>query len=129
MTIFFPWLEIKADEKGKKDYEDELKKLSIKKEDIQSRLNRNREWASNFDTDIGPFQAKYARMTEKMADRYDIAKAEHLKGLQVLMDEFQYHPEYKRYSDNFTAVPFRPKWDHFKASLCIVMAHSKVALK
>lgn len=102
-------LEIRADEKGKKDFEDELKKLNIKRNDVMSRLDKARDWASHFDTDIGPFERKYAKMTEKMSDRYDIAKAEHMKGLQVLMDEFQYHPEFKRYNDQFTAVPFRPK--------------------
>ena len=86
-----------------------MEKLNIKRTDLLARLSKARDWASQFDTDIGPFQKKYAKMTEQMSDRYDIAKAEHAKGLQVLMDEFRYHPEFKRFNDEFTAVPFRPK--------------------
>jgi hypothetical protein len=30
--------------------------------------------------------------------------------LKLLRDHFDYHPEFKRWSDTFSAVPFRPKW-------------------
>ena len=101
--------EIRDDQKGKKDYEDNLQKLYIRKNDITKRLQASNDWLAHFDKDIGPFERKYATMTDQMSGRYDIAKSEHAKGLQVLMDEFQYHPQYKRYNDQFTAVPFRPK--------------------
>lgn len=83
--------------------------MNIKRDDIMFRLKKSRDWLNHFDTDIGPFERTYAEMTDQMGDRYDIAKAEHAKGLQVLMDQFQYHPQFKRYNDEFTAVPFRPK--------------------
>ena len=35
-------------------------------------------------------------------------KEKHAKGVQILVDEFQYHPTYKRWNDEFTAVPFKP---------------------
>lgn len=48
-------------------------------------------------------------MTIDISGLYDNAKNEHLKGLQLLMQEFEYHPEFKRHGDTFSAVPFRPK--------------------
>ena len=50
--------EIKADEKGKKDYDDQLARLARKKAEIQKRLAMNETWAQNFDRDIGPFESK-----------------------------------------------------------------------
>ena len=54
--------EIKADEKGKKDYDDQLARLARKKAEIQKRLAMNETWAQNFDRDIGPFESKLLSM-------------------------------------------------------------------
>jgi hypothetical protein len=48
-------------------------------------------------------------MTSDLSRIYDNAKEEHARGLQVLMDEFNYHPAFKRPGDEFFAVPFRCK--------------------
>lgn len=39
---------------------------------------------------------------------YSNAKEKHAKGIQMLVDEFNYHIAFKRWSDEFTAVPFKP---------------------
>jgi hypothetical protein len=36
------------------------------------------------------------------------ATEKHAAGVQILMDEFAYHPAYKRWDDQFTATPFKP---------------------
>lgn len=33
----------------------------------------------------------------------------HAKGIQMLIDEFNYHVAYKRWDDTFNAIPFKPK--------------------
>ena len=33
----------------------------------------------------------------------------HAKGIQMLIDEFNYHVAYKRWDDTFNATPFKPK--------------------
>ena len=40
---------------------------------------------------------------------YQNAKDKHAGGLEMLKKHFDYHPEFKRWSDTFSAVPFRPK--------------------
>ena len=50
--------EIKADEKGKKEYDDQLAKLARRKAEIQKRLSENETWSANFDRDIGPFESE-----------------------------------------------------------------------
>lgn len=101
--------EIRADEKGKKDYDDQLNALRREKAAIQKRLSANEQWASNFERDVGPFEKKYAEMTHDMAGLYSNAKTKHAEGLQVLKDEFGYTPAFKRSADGFTGVPFKPK--------------------
>ena len=58
MADFCLMLEIKADERGKKDYDDQLARLARKKAEIQKRLEMNETWASNFDRDIGPIESE-----------------------------------------------------------------------
>jgi len=45
----------------------------------------------------------------QMAVLYQNAKDKHTGGLEMLKKHFDYHPEFKRWSDTFSAVPFRPK--------------------
>ncbi|OQR96483.1 hypothetical protein ACHHYP_15796 [Achlya hypogyna] len=101
--------EIKADMKGKKDYEDELFKLNTRKEDILLKLRECQRWTDLFASKIQPLEDSYRATTVEMSDEYEQAKIKHAQGLQVLIDNFNYHPEYKRYNDDFSAVPFRPK--------------------
>ncbi|KAE8981455.1 hypothetical protein PR001_g15824 [Phytophthora rubi] len=101
--------EIKADEKGKKDYDEQLFRLNERRKDFETKLNECREWNALFESKIKPLAGKYTETTDSMQGQYNEAKLRHAQGIIVLMENFDYHPEFKRFSDTFTAVPFRPK--------------------
>ena len=101
--------ELKADEDGKAEYERQIVRLKIKRDEIETRVKASKQWAEQYDRDIGPFQSTYGKNTEGMAAIYDEAKKKHSKGIQMLVEEFDYHPAFKRHSDTFSATPFRPK--------------------
>mmetsp|Transcript_30053 Transcript_30053/g.41935 ORF Transcript_30053/g.41935 Transcript_30053/m.41935 type:complete len:152 (+) Transcript_30053:21-476(+) len=100
---------LKADQDGKKQYDDQLNALYRKREENQAILDENKSFADNFDVRIGPFEARYNALTGSVGGLYDSAKEKHAAGLKLLEEFFDYHPAYLRHSDNFTAVPFRPK--------------------
>ena len=79
-----------------------------KKADIEARMKEGKSWSEGFQRDIGPFEDKYKSLVEEIHSLYGAAKEKHAKGLKILMDEFEYHPTYKRWSDEFSAVPFKP---------------------
>lgn len=101
--------EIKDDEKGKKDYDEQLFRLNKRKQDLLAKLRESHDWIALFDSKIKPLENNYKDMTDNMQMQYDDAKLRHAQGIQVLMDNFDYHPEFKRFSDTFSAVPFKPK--------------------
>jgi len=101
--------DIKSDEEGKKDYENQLFKLQRRKEECSRRIKENEAWAAQFDKDIGPFEKMYSNMTGNMEQLYANAKVQHAKGVEVLKEHFKYHPMYKRPDSDFSGVPFRPK--------------------
>ena len=51
--------EIKALEDSEKEYLNSLKLLSNKKEDLESSMTENNQWAANFDELIGPFEERF----------------------------------------------------------------------
>ena len=55
------------------------------------------------------FLPELAVIDVQMSVLYQNAKDKHANGLTMLMKHFDYHPEFKRWSDTFSAVPFRPK--------------------
>mmetsp|Transcript_2886 Transcript_2886/g.5211 ORF Transcript_2886/g.5211 Transcript_2886/m.5211 type:complete len:139 (-) Transcript_2886:226-642(-) len=101
--------EIKADEKSKAEYDRHLAILERQKSELIRRNEENAAWSKNYDTDVGPFAAKYKQMTEDIANIYDNAKNGHANGIKLLEKEFGYHPAFKRPQDTFSAIPFRPK--------------------
>eukprot|EP00743_Colponemidia_sp_Colp-15_P005083 GILK01005472.1.p2 GENE.GILK01005472.1~~GILK01005472.1.p2 ORF type:complete len:159 (+),score=28.99 GILK01005472.1:42-479(+) len=101
--------DIKADEDGKAEYDRQLLLLQMKKEDLEKRLKHNSEWAQTFDAAIGPFEANYGSLQTSISGLYGNAKDEHLKGLTLLIENFDYHPMFKRHGDSFSGVPFKPK--------------------
>lgn len=53
---------------------------------------------------------RYETLTVDIKDLYNNAADQHLKGIELLIREFEYHPQFKKNGDkDFTAVPFRPK--------------------
>ncbi|KAA0156505.1 hypothetical protein FNF27_01285 [Cafeteria roenbergensis] len=100
--------EIKADAEGMEAYSQRLRRVQLEQELIRVRLKRNKEWASQFATNVGPFEAKYDKLTGEIGTLYDAAKDKHARAVQLLVDEFRYHPAFRRPGDDFSAVPFRP---------------------
>lgn len=101
--------EIRADEKGKQDYDDQLFRLSKRREDLETKLRESQNWIALFDSKVKPLEGKYGETTNLMQSQYEDAKLRHAQGIHVLMENFDYHPEYKRFSDTFSAVSFKPK--------------------
>ncbi|GMH74332.1 hypothetical protein TL16_g06435 [Triparma laevis f. inornata] len=100
--------EIKADEKGKWEFDLVMGQLSNRKKDLQKRIQMNEEWAKQYDLKIGPFEETYDNMTASIGKTYENAKKGHARGLQVLQEEFGYHPAFKQKDDAFFAIPFKP---------------------
>ena len=90
-------------------YADIIDTLNRRKVDLQKRIKKNQEWCDNFDKQIGGVQDKYDHFLDDMVVLYDNAVKKHAMGIQYLMDHFNYHPLFKHWDDDFTAVPFRPK--------------------
>ena len=173
--------EIAADLEGKQGFESHLAALTRKKEDLQKRIDSNKQWTVRgphlltvsyldmlttysgskghvvaampatyphlqemFDKDVAPFQQKYVHLVDDIHNVYGTAKEVslqqansndfslfsrpstcfqghqdsqvstcrlqfHAKGIQMLVDEFNYHVAYKRWDDTFNATPFKPK--------------------
>mmetsp|Transcript_2706 Transcript_2706/g.3856 ORF Transcript_2706/g.3856 Transcript_2706/m.3856 type:complete len:146 (-) Transcript_2706:160-597(-) len=101
--------EIKADEKGKADYERQLSNLERRKEELLKRIEENKRWMEGYDNNMGPIQKRYDDMSVEIGNIYENAKTYHRDGVEVLKREFGYHPEFKRATDTFSATPFHPK--------------------
>lgn len=109
LTAAVRFAELKADRDGSKEYQDIIDTLNRRKVDLQKRIKKNQEWCDNFDKQIGGVQDKYDHFLDDMVVLYDNAVKKHAMGIQYLMDHFNYHPLFKHWDDDFTAVPFRPK--------------------
>ena len=107
-SMYFRLIEIKADEEGVFQYKTQLMKLGKEKKEIEGRVEESKEWAAMFDSKIGPFRDLYDNLTNDITVLYDNAKEQHAAGLELLFEEFQYHPAYKRWSDTFSSIPFKP---------------------
>jgi DNA-binding transcriptional MerR regulator len=101
--------EIRADELGKKEFEEHMGLLKRQRHELERRTRNNMTFAKEFDEAIGPFERKYGGLTGEISGLYDNAKEEHAKGVQLLINEFGYHPPFKRWDDAFSATPFKPK--------------------
>ena len=51
---------------------------------------------------------RYTGLTTGIKDLYNNAKAQHAKGVELLIKEFEYHPAFKIKENGFTARPFKP---------------------
>lgn len=101
--------EIKSQEKSKLEFDKILKRLETRRDDLTKNIKKNNDWISSYDTEVGPFAAKYNQMTADIGILYDNAKVGHKFGIDLLKKEFGYHPLFKRPTDTFTSTPFKPK--------------------
>ena len=83
--------ELRADEKGKQDYDDQLFRLNERRVDFETKLKLSRDWIATFESKIKPLEGKYDATTQLMEQQYGEAKLRHAQGIQVLIDEFDYH--------------------------------------
>ena len=88
--------------------EDQLKRYRRRKEDLLKRIKENEEFMEHFDQNIGPFEKMYDTTLSQLDTLYEDAKKKHAAGVQQLIENFGYHPAYKRGEDDFFAVPFKP---------------------
>ena len=87
----------------------DLRRIALERELHTLRVQRNRDWAAQFDKDIGPFSSQYDGLSGEIGGLYESAKTKHARAVQVLVDEFDYHPAFRNKPDAFFAIPFRPK--------------------
>lgn len=103
-------IELKADEDGIIELRSELERIRIEKEHIQRRLKRNTLIMTNYDKQIGPIDQIYAHNVEAIGNLYNNAKEKHAKGIDVLKNNFDYHPLYSKGRKNeMRGIPFTPK--------------------
>ncbi|KAK3276837.1 hypothetical protein CYMTET_15121 [Cymbomonas tetramitiformis] len=100
--------DIKKDNEGKKEYEDQIARLSRRKATLEARVAENKAWADTYDSDIGPFQDRYDALVKEIHHLYADATVRHKVAIELLMKEFQYHPIFKRWNDDFSSTPFKP---------------------
>ena len=61
----------------------------------------DREWCEDFMRIIGPFEKKYDDCQRDVVRMHAHGKAVYQKSFQKLIDEFGYHPAFKRWFDDF----------------------------
>lgn len=101
--------DIKSDKAGKEEYENYMKLLNIRKEELQQRIRENKEWIDTF-AGAGGAEEQFKELIDNIKNVYNQAKGHHAKGIEMLIKNFDYHVAYKRPGDTFTATPFVPKW-------------------
>lgn len=65
------------------------------------KMKEHDAWCDNFDNLIGPFEAQYDACKASVKESYDLAKGKYKESLQKLVDDFGYHPAFKRWFDEF----------------------------
>ena len=93
--------EIKELEEGVQEYQDQIDLLNEQKTDIQKSMVSDERWCATFRTLIGPFEAKYEECKAEVKVSFDYAKNKYQESLQKLIDDFGFHPAFKRWFDEF----------------------------
>lgn len=86
-----------------------IKELTVRRELIEARHKKNSDWLKDYDNGIGHFETQYANLVKEIDSVYDDAKEKHKAGINLLIRDFNYHPAFKRWNDEFYATPFVPK--------------------
>ena len=83
-------------EDGVQEYQDQIDLLNEKKGDIQKSMIKDEAWCAKFRQLIGPFEAKYEECKAEVKVSFDHAKTKYHESLQKLIDDFGFHPAFKR---------------------------------
>lgn len=93
--------EIKLLEEGVEEYGNQINLLEERKKDINKGMVKSQEWCARFDQLIGPFEAKYEECKAEVKVSFDHAKSKYHESLQKLIEDFGFHPAFKRWFDEF----------------------------
>ena len=88
-------------EEGVEEYQNRIDLHNQEKAYIRKNQVEDREWCATFDRVIGPFEAKYDQCQREVIKMAEHGKAVYKKSYQKLIDEFGYHPAFKRWFDDF----------------------------
>ena len=88
--------EIKILEEGVQEYQDQIDLMEERKRDIRKAMVEKDAWCKTFDRLIGPFEAKYEECKAEVKVSFDHAKGKYHQSLQKLIDDFGFHPAFKR---------------------------------
>ena len=91
--------EIKILEQGVQEYQDQINLLDEQKVDISKKIAPELTWCNTFDRLIGPFEQKYEECKAEVKVSFDHAKTKYQESLQKLIDDFGFHPAFKRWFD------------------------------
>ena len=93
--------EIKMLEDGVEEYQNRIDLMEKEKAHIRKHQVEDREWCETFDRVIGPFEAKYEECQADVVKMFYHGKEVYQRSFQKLIDEFGYHPAFKRWFDEF----------------------------
>eukprot|EP00238_Polyblepharides_amylifera_P005215 CAMPEP_0196600360 /NCGR_PEP_ID=MMETSP1081-20130531/95345_1 /TAXON_ID=36882 /ORGANISM="Pyramimonas amylifera, Strain CCMP720" /LENGTH=143 /DNA_ID=CAMNT_0041926193 /DNA_START=457 /DNA_END=888 /DNA_ORIENTATION=+ len=101
--------EIKEDKVSKAEFQNTLHVLQSKREKVLARIEHNRDFENEFEEMIGPFLKQYAHLCTDMGAINQEVNIKHTTAMEILRKNFDYHPAYKRWSDAFSPVPWKPE--------------------
>ena len=93
--------EIRMLEDGVEEYQNQIDLKNKEKAHIRKQQVEDREWCATFERVIGPFEAKYDQCQADVVKMAKHGMAVYQKSFQKLIDEFGYHPAFKRWFDDF----------------------------
>eukprot|EP00341_Mesodinium_pulex_P003398 CAMPEP_0116943952 /NCGR_PEP_ID=MMETSP0467-20121206/35498_1 /TAXON_ID=283647 /ORGANISM="Mesodinium pulex, Strain SPMC105" /LENGTH=83 /DNA_ID=CAMNT_0004627241 /DNA_START=176 /DNA_END=427 /DNA_ORIENTATION=- len=83
--------------------------MEKKRDEIKKRVSEDQKFIKEYDEMVAPIEKGYDSMTDEIKQLYENAKSKHKEGIDCLVKEMNYHPAYKRWDDEFTGIPFKPK--------------------
>ena len=90
-----------ADWQGVEEYQNMIDLHEGEKKHIRMMQQEDAEWCETFDRVIGPFQEKYDQCQRDVVKLAEHGKAVYNVSFQKLIDEFGFHPAFKRWFDDF----------------------------
>ena len=93
--------EIMQLEDGVEEDQNHINLFEAEKHHIRKNQVEDREWCETFKRVIGPFEEKYDACQADVVRMHAKGMAVYQKSFQKLIDEFGYHPAFKRWFDQF----------------------------
>ena len=93
--------EIALLEDGVEEYQNRVNLANAEKAYIRKHQVEDREWCATFDRVIGPFERKYDECQAEVRAMHKKGMEVYARSFQKLIDDFGYHPAFKRWFDEF----------------------------